>query len=159
MRLTIEIGTCVAILALVAPAAAQTPYQTIASSAEVKAVIAKCKAEMKPGGTFTVEPVNSLASQGAYIEYRTGRSPTGNTHLDDEIVYIIDGAGVFSLGGHLATLASDPAAGTQVIDGTSRPVTKGDMLLIPHNTPHQVISTNGRLVLLSLKAPLLFAWS
>ena len=152
-------GAVVAALALAAPAWAQTAaapdMKTFASSAEVAALEAKAKAEIKPGQAMLSQPLLALAPYKANLEYR----PVGGdavAHMKDaELIYVVDGAGTFVVGGQLTNPKPGGAniIGDGITGGETHKVVKGDMLFVPQNTPHQVLAVDGALVLMTLHVP------
>jgi quercetin dioxygenase-like cupin family protein len=69
--------------------------------------------------------------------YEPGQNTVEHHHVgQDEIFIIMDGAG------------------TIVVDGESRPVTKGDMIFAPADLPHSVVVDQGeRMTMVFVKAP------
>jgi mannose-6-phosphate isomerase-like protein (cupin superfamily) len=70
----------------------------------------------------------------------------GNT----EVHYIVDGAGTFVSGG---TIVRPTAAGTvaEIQGGTSRRVAKGDVVVIPENSPHWYKDVDGSITYLEVR--------
>ena len=90
---------------LVAPAAAQNAapamIKTFTSSAEVQQLIAKAKADRKGDAPTTIEPILSLAPYHANLEYRPIAGPAAAHDTENEVMYVIDGAGTITLGGQM----------------------------------------------------------
>ena len=152
---TILTGLVLAAFAL--PAAAQAPRAlTQASAADVQALIAKAKADQKPGSKLTVEPLLRLAPYGVNLEYRTGVAPAAVHETEAELFYIIDGSATVVTGGKLAgETRTNPTnlSGTGIEGGESRKVAKGDFWIVPQGTPHWFSSVDGTLVLMSFHLP------
>ena len=131
------------------------PTKLYASSAEVKALIAKAKAEHKDGNT--VELVVNDEGYPFQLEYRTSTTPPSIHPANAELIEIIEGSCTLITGGKL--VGPKPAAagamtqgGTAIEGGTSRKVAKGDYILVPANTPHQYTEVNG-LMMMTLHMP------
>jgi oxalate decarboxylase/phosphoglucose isomerase-like protein (cupin superfamily) len=65
--------------------------------------------------------------------------------------------GVLSVDGGLAMLVAQHAnnlSGSSIAGGVTHAVVKGDMIIIPANTPHQVIPTGGApIVIMTMHVP------
>lgn len=163
MRSILKLGVALAALAIALPAGAQTAApapapeaKTFASAADVAALLAKEKAEIKPGAGAIAQPILLLPPYRTNIEYRNGRANAAVHEVDAELFYVIDGSGTFALGGQLTNpkrTNEHNLSGDGITGGEIRQVSKGDVLFVPQNTPHQVIATNGELILLSLHVP------
>lgn len=139
---------------------AQSPPapKLFASSADVKALIAKAKAERKPDQANFVQPIVSLAPFNANLEYRVGSVPApASTHdKDAEMFYVIEGAGTVVTGGTLQNERRTNAAnasGSGIDGGTPRRITEGDWVMVPEKTPHWFTQIDGTLVLMSVHLP------
>lgn len=147
------------ILVSARPAAAQTSENAgakYASSKEIQVLAAKAKAEHKPGEPNTIENIMALAPYNVNLEYRTGVGPAAVHEHEAELFVVIDGTGTVVTGGKLVGEKRVDAAnlqGTGVEGGTSRPVAKGDVILVPENTPHWYSEVHGTLVLMSMHVP------
>jgi mannose-6-phosphate isomerase-like protein (cupin superfamily) len=164
MRSILNLSAALAALAIALPAAAQTtpspatsaPQVTFASAADVAALVAKEKVQIKPGAGAIAQPILLLAPYRTNIEYRNGRANAAVHEIDAEMFYVIDGSGTFALGGQLTNpkrTNEHNLSGDGITGGEIRQVSKGDLLFVPQNTPHQVIATNGELILLSMHVP------
>lgn len=131
--------------------------KTFAGAADIPALIAKAKADRKGDAPLVIEPLASLAPYGVSLEYRPGTSPAAVHEKDAEVMYVLEGSGTIVTGGKLVDEKRTNAAnlnGTSVADGKSQAVTKGDLLIVPENTPHQVIPGGGApIVLMTLHVP------
>ncbi|HXR95266.1 MAG TPA: hypothetical protein VN718_05265 [Rhizomicrobium sp.] len=146
--------------ALVLPAAAQNTMpmmKTFTSSAEVQQLIAKAKADRKGNAPTTSEPILSLAPYRANLEYRPIPGPAAVHDTEDEMMYVIEGAGTITLGGQLVNgTRTNPTnqAADKISGGTDQKVAKGDFLIVPHGTPHQITAVEApALVLMTLHLP------
>jgi mannose-6-phosphate isomerase-like protein (cupin superfamily) len=164
MRSILKLGAALGALAMLAgPAAAQTPaappapeVRTFASAADVAALVAKEKATIKPGAGAMAQPIMLLPPYRTNIEYRNGKANAAVHEDAAEIFYVIDGSGTFVLGGQLTNphrTNEHNLSGDGITGGEVRKVAKGDLLFVPQNTPHQVISTDGDLILMSMHVP------
>ena len=146
-------------MAAAAPARAQTAdaMRTFTSSAEVTQLIAKAKAERKEGQPLVSEPILSLAPYHVSLEYRPGTSPAALHEKDAELMYVLEGSGNIVTGGKLVDEKRTNAAnlsGSSITGGKSQAVTKGDFLIVPENTPHQVIpGSGGPIILMTFHVP------
>ncbi len=145
--------------ALTAPAAAQNmaSIKMIASSAEVQQLIAKAKADRKADAPITVEPILSLAPYRANLEYRPIAGPAALHDTDNELMVVIEGSGTITLGGQMVNpTRPNPTNQTAaaISGGTDTEIAKGDFVLVPHGTPHQISAIkDGPLVLMTLHLP------
>ncbi len=138
-------------------AAQPTDMKEFASSADVKAMIAKAKREHKSDQANFVQPILKLAPYTANLEYRTGVAPASVHEKQAEMFYVIEGSGTLTTGGKLAgEKRLNPAnlSGTGIDDGSSRHVAPGDFVIVPENTPHWFNKIDGgALVLMSIHIP------
>ena len=147
--------------ALIAPAAAQTmspaAIKTFASSGEVKQLIAKAKADRKGDAPITVEPILSFGNYHANLEYRPIAGPAALHDTENELMVVIEGAGTITMGGQMVNpTRPNPAnqSAAAISGGTDTAVAKGDFIMVPHGTPHQITAVNGApLVLMTMHMP------
>jgi mannose-6-phosphate isomerase-like protein (cupin superfamily) len=149
-----------AVTAVVHPAAAQPPPLptdvTFASSADIAALIAKARADHKDDQPTAGARILQLSPYNANLEYRTGVGPAAVHETEAELFYVLDGSGTLITGGKLVgekRLNPQNLTGTGVTGGMSRAVAKGDLLIVPENTPHWFSAINGTLVMMSLHVP------
>jgi mannose-6-phosphate isomerase-like protein (cupin superfamily) len=139
--------------------AAQTPaptMKTFASAAEVQALVAKAKAEHKPGQPTVPEDILALAPYNVNLEYRTAVGPSALHKHEAELFYVLQGTGTIVTGGKLVNempVDAENLTGTGIEGGTSRAVAKGDFVIVPENTPHWYSQINGTLILMSFHVP------
>jgi len=154
VSLTLAIGS-------VAAQSQQTPQQpaptkTYASAADIKALLAKAKADHKPGQPTVVERIITLAPYGANLEYRTAVGPAAVHEKEAELFYVLEGSGVLTTGGKLTNEKRNNAenlTGTGIEGGMDQAMAKGDVAIVPENTPHWFSKINGAIVLMSLHVP------
>jgi mannose-6-phosphate isomerase-like protein (cupin superfamily) len=155
-----------AVVGLAAIATAQQPTQqstqqaekTFTSAADVEAMIAKAKKERKPDQANFLQPLLRLAPYTVNLEYRVEGIDTPATvhEKEAEMIYVVEGAATFTIGGKLAGEKRTNAtnlSGTAVEGGTPRRISKGDYVFVPENTPHSFTKTEGRLVIMSIHVP------
>jgi mannose-6-phosphate isomerase-like protein (cupin superfamily) len=107
--------------------------KTLASSADVAALVAKAKSERKEG------------QANAAVHER-----------EAELFYVIDGSATIVTGGKLADekrTNAENLSGTGITGGTPRRVAKGDFIMVPENTPHWFSTIDGSITLMSLHLP------
>jgi mannose-6-phosphate isomerase-like protein (cupin superfamily) len=129
-----------------------------AASADVKAMIARAKAERKPDQPNYSQPIVTLAPYNANLEYRVaGLNAPASTHdKDAELFYVVEGSGTVVTGGTLQNerrTNPDNSSGTAIEGGASRRIAAGDFVLVPEKTPHWFTQIDGALVLMSLHLP------
>lgn len=127
--------------------------KTFASAADVQALIAKAKADRKGDQPTVSEPILRLAPYNANLEYRAAVGPAAVHETEAEIFYVIDGSGTMTTGGKLVNekrTNAENLTGTAIEGGTSRPMAKGDFLIVPEKTPHWVSAINGTIVFMTL---------
>jgi len=158
MKKSLLAAALLAPLSISGPAFAQPaapPTKLYASSAEVRALVAKAKAEHKAGNT--VELVVNDEGYPFQLEFRTATTPPSIHPTHAELIEIIEGSCTLITGGKL--VGAKPAApgamtqgGTAIEGGSKRRVSKGDYIMVPANTPHQYTEVNG-LVMMTLHMP------
>ena len=147
--------------ALAVPAVAQpmTPatVKTFASSGEVQQLIAKAKADRKGDAPTTSEPILTLGTYHANLEYRPIAGPAALHDTENELMFVIEGAGTITMGGQMVNpTRPNPAnqSAAAISGGTDTAIAKGDFIMVPHGTPHQITAVNGApLVLMTLHMP------
>lgn len=138
------------------PVAAQSMAQakTFASSAEVQQLIAKAKADRKGDAPTTVEPILSLADYHANLEYRPIAGPAALHDTENELMVVIEGAGTITMGGQMMNPKPANVSALGISGGKDIAVAKGDFIMVPHGTPHQITAVKGgALVLMTLHMP------
>ncbi len=146
-----------AALVLATSASAQQPAptpRTFMNNKEIMGLIEKAKADRKGDVPLVAEPILALAPYRAQLEYRPGISPAAVHEKDAELMVVLEGTGDIVTGGKLVNEKRTNAnnlSGSSIADGNSQAVVKGDMLIVPANTPHQVIPTGGAPIVLMTK--------
>jgi mannose-6-phosphate isomerase-like protein (cupin superfamily) len=137
------------------PAAAQmdaSAMVTYASAADVQGLLAKAKAERKEGQVMVAEHILTLAPYTVNLEYRPVEGAVAVHEKEAELVYVIDGTGTLTTGGTVVGEKRTNAAnlsGTSISGGSAQAIGKGDLTIIPENTPHQFKPSGGPLVLMT----------
>lgn len=139
-----------------AQTAAPPPMKTFASADEVQAAIAKAKATRKDGQADVSTAILQVAPYRVGLDYRPIPG-IAEVHLTtDELIYVVEGSGVITMGGTLDNAAPEnsPAnlAGSGISGGKDQPLVKGDFVFVPVNTPHQYIKAN-ELVVMTMHVP------
>jgi len=149
------VATVVATVALAQPAAA--PMKTFMNAKEIMGLVEKAKADRKGDAPLVAEQILSMAPYRAQLEYRPGTSPAAVHEKDAELMVVLEGTGNIVTGGRLVEEKRNNAnnlGGSSITGGNSQAVVKGDMLIVPANTPHQVIPTGGApIVLMTMHVP------
>lgn len=151
----------IAIALLISTAQAQQPAQPpklFTSSADIAALIAKAKADRKPDQANFIQTVVREAPYQMNLEYRAAgvASPASVHEHEAELFVVVEGSGTITTGGKLHDEKRTNAtnlSGTGIDGGTPRRVAKGDVILVPENTPHGFTDIDGALVLMSLHVP------
>ena len=143
--------------ATAAPAQTLPSVNVFASSAEVQALIANAR-KMHPAGQPNFnQRLLSLAPYATNLEHRTATGPASTHEKNAELFYVVEGAATLITGGTLiGEKRTNPAnlSGTGIAGGESRPFAKGDVFIVPQNTPHQVKDPkDGEVILISLHIP------
>jgi mannose-6-phosphate isomerase-like protein (cupin superfamily) len=141
----------------IAQAAEPAPMRTFMNNKEIMGLIDKAKADRKGDAPLVAEPILSMAPYRAQLEYRPSTSPAALHEKDAELFVVLQGAGNIVTGGKLVDEKRNNAnnlSGSSITGGNSQAVVVGDMLIVPANTPHQVIPTGGApIVLMTLHVP------
>ncbi len=160
MRLRLLALPVVLAFAAAQPAGAQAPAPApvveAVTAAQVQALIDAAKAERKEGQALVTKPGIQLAPYSTVIEYRPGTAPAAMHETNAELVYVQEGSATLVTGGTLVgQAAAGPGnwSGTSIANGSSRPIAKGDWVIVPQKTNHQFIVTTGSVVLVTIKIP------
>ena len=128
----------------------------------VQALIQKAKADRKGDAPLVAEPILSLAPYRAQLEYRPGTSPAAVHEKDTELMYVLEGTGTIVTGGKLVEEKRTNAnnlSGTSIEGGKPQALAKGDFVIVPENTPHQITPGGGApIVLMTMHAPRPVNW-
>ena len=134
-------------------APAPASMKSMATSADVQALIAKAKAEIKPGEVSKSYTIVGLAPYVVGLEYRPGSVLPAIHEKQAELFYVIQGSGTLTVGGTLVDeKRTNPSnlGGTAIKGGTSYSLSQGDFYIVPEGTPHQWVPVGGPLVTMSL---------
>src|ERR1700675_1350939 len=158
MRTSIIAATFIATLASSALAQqAAPPMNTFMSNKDITALVDKAKADRKGDAPLVAEPILLLAPYKAQLEYRPGTSPAAFHEKDAELMVVIEGTGNIVTDGKLVDekrVNANNLSGSSIAGGVTHAVVKGDMIIIPANTPHQVIPTGGApIVIMTMHVP------
>jgi mannose-6-phosphate isomerase-like protein (cupin superfamily) len=138
-------------------AMAQQPTTQYMSEKDVMALIDKAKADRKNDAPLVAEPILQLAPYKAQLEYRPLKAPAAVHEKDAELFVVLQGTGDIITGGKLVDEKRVNAAnltGPDIADGQTHHVVKGDVLIVPNNTPHQVVPTGGApIVVMTMHVP------
>ena len=133
------------------------PPNTFMSNKDIMALVDKAKADRKGDAPIVAEPILQLAPYKAQLEYRPGNAPAAVHTEDAELMVVLQGAGNILTGGTLVDGKQVNAynmRGPSIAGGQDHNVVKGDMILIPPNTPHQVTPSGGApIVLMTMHVP------
>ena len=136
---------------------AASPKVAFMSDKDIMALIDKAKADRKGDAPIVAEPILLLTPYKAQLEYRPGKGPAAVHEKDAELMVVLQGAGDILTDGTLVDgkrVNSANLSGPSISGGTSHNVVKGDTILIPPNTPHQVIPSGGApIVLMTMHVP------
>jgi mannose-6-phosphate isomerase-like protein (cupin superfamily) len=137
--------------------AAAVPPAVFMSDKDIMSLVDKAKADRKGEAPVTAEPILLLAPYRAQLEYRPGNAPAALHEKDAELMVVLQGTGDIVTGGTLVDekrVNANNLTGSSIAGGTSHPVVKGDMILIPANSPHQVTPSGGApIVLMTMHVP------
>jgi len=127
------------------------------SSQEVAALIDKAKRDARPGQAAVLEPLLHLAPYTANLEYRTATVGPAAVHLhEDEFFYMLEGSATVITGGKLVHPKQTNAGnltGDSIEGGKAMQVSKGDVFVVPENTPHWFSKVDGHVIDISLHVP------
>ena len=136
----------------------EPPTRLFATDAEIQALIAGAKANPKPEGVNTVEPVVTLEPYHFQLEYRTSVTPPALHHGLAGFLYVVEGNATLVWGGKLTGIkphAPDAVnlVGTGIEGGIRHPLHKGDYAMIPAEAPHQFQDIRGAFVMVAVHLP------
>ncbi len=120
---------------------AQTPTSDKAPVVQFDA--AKVMASFEKGS-----PLVAATPNGHYSILTARREKPGQSELhakDTDVVYVVEGTATFVTGGEIVegkTTAPDEVRGASIKDGTSHKLAKGDVIVVPSNTPHQFVEVS-----------------
>ncbi len=155
--LKVFIAAAAAALIGAGAARAQAPEEPrFATAADVAAVIAKAKADAKPGAANTIESIFALAPYNTSLEYHQGMGQAAIHENQAELIIVVDGTGTAVLGGELVDPKRANAhnlTATAIQGGVSHRIAKGDMWFVPQGAPHQLNADPGGVEVITLHVP------
>ncbi len=157
-----KLNTILLAAALILPATfalgqgAMPDLKTMASSAEIQAMIAKARA--MPPKPLISQPIVGTGAYRASLEYRAGPPAPASIHdTEAELMVVVDGSATITMGGTLVDgKRTNPTnqSGSSITGGTPQHVAKGDMLIVPQGVPHQIAAdAGGPVVLMTFHVP------
>jgi len=156
MRNRIPALTVLALLAVPVVSQSAEP-QMFMSHKEIIGLIDKAKADRKGDAPLVAEPILLMAPYRAQLEYRPGTAPAALHEKDAELFVVLQGAGNIVTGGKLVDekrVNANNLSGPSIAGGKTQSVGVGDMLIVPANTPHQVVPTGGApIVIMTMHVP------
>ncbi len=85
---------------------------------------------------------------GNYMIHASRREKPGMAELhvrDADLIYVMEGSATFVTGGSVVdgkTIAPDEIRGSSIKDGQTRHLAKGDVIIVPRQTPHQFLEVS-----------------
>ena len=157
MRIQLLAYTFAATIAASSALAQSAPSAVFMSDKDIMSLVDKAKADRKGDAPTTAEPILQLAPYRAQLEYRPIGGPAALHEKDAELMVVLQGTGDIVTGGKLVNekrVNANNLTGSSIEGGTSHLVVKGDMILIPANSPHQVTPSGGApIVLMTMHVP------
>src|SRR5438552_2268833 len=80
-----------------------------------------------------------------YMVHASRREKAGQAEFhakDADVIYVLQGTATFITGGEVVdgkTIAPDEIRGSSIKGGETRKISKGDVIIVPHSTPHQFL--------------------
>jgi quercetin dioxygenase-like cupin family protein len=74
--------------------------------------------------------------------------------LDTDIIYVMEGSATFVTGGTAVDakqIAPDEIRGLRIEGGVTRQLSKGEVIIVPNNTPHWFKEVNGAFLYYTIK--------
>ena len=157
MRIQVLAYAFAATIAASSALAQSAPPAVFMSDKDIMSLVDKAKADRKGDAPLVAEPILLLAPYKAQLEYRPLKAPAALHEKDAELFVVLQGTGDIITGGKLVNEKRVNAAnltGTDIADGQTHHVVKGDVLIVPNNTPHQVIPGGGApIVVMTMHVP------
>lgn len=141
----------------VASLAADNDQTQFMSHKAIMGLVAKAKADRKGNAPMVAEPIVQLAPYKAQLEYRPAAAPAALHEKDAEFFVVLQGSGDIVTGGKLVDekrVNANNLSGSSISNGDSHKVVVGDVLMVPANTPHQVIPAGKKpIVVMTMHVP------
>lgn len=155
---TIRLSLALTLIALTATAQQKgpRPEKLVATFSEIEAMVAKAKAERRPDQAEFALPIVTYDPFRVLLQYRGGAIGPAAVHTKEaEIFVVVDGSATLVTGGQLVNgkRNGDSLTGTAIEGGSSRAIAKGDVIIVPENTPHWFSGVNGTIVLMAFHLP------
>ncbi len=151
-----QAALALAMLSSAAMSQAPTTPGGVASSTEIRTIVARMAATMRDGRGFLYQPLLKDGKTVAALEYWKAPGRPAVHPNDAEYAIVIDGAGTLVSGGTMVdpkTTRPDLVEGSHISGGTTRSLAVGDVILVPAGVPHWFGITGGKLVMLGMKMP------
>ena len=147
-------------------ASAQQDEELAMAGANALADMKVSSAAMQPVLFFDASKVTTSFSNGSvlldgmnrnYMVHTSKREKPGQAEihkLDTDIIYVLQGSATFVTGGTAVdakVIAADELRGTRIDGGDTRQLVKGDVIVVPNNTPHWFKEVNGTLLYYTIK--------
>jgi mannose-6-phosphate isomerase-like protein (cupin superfamily) len=132
---------------------APAPRGTAATVVTAADLAAALEQSTKANPNMSTAPIHSHDQYRINI-VRRGRPAGAIAHgVGTELHYIVDGGGTLVTGGTIVRPAAGAPAGTlaRIEGGVTRKVAKGDVVLIPENTPHWYSEVDGAVAYLEVR--------
>jgi mannose-6-phosphate isomerase-like protein (cupin superfamily) len=140
-----------------APAAVTAETRISISAVDIADRIRQAEAAAKSGTQNQNGPLLQTGPFRAELEYHATPSPNFAVHVyDAELFVVLDGYATLTVGGTLINPTSKGAnlvVAPTVDGGIPHKLVKGDMVLVPANTPHAITQVDGKLVLMTMHLP------
>ena len=107
--------------------------------------------------SFSTGAVLLDGSDRNYMVHTSRRDKAGLAEihgLDTDIIYVLQGTATFVTGGTAVDakeIAADELRGPRIEGGITRQLTKGDVIIVPNNTPHWFKEVNGEFLYYTIK--------
>ncbi len=129
-------------LAIAGSKAFQTTSAAMSSDAPAVSYFEKAKVDE----AFAKGAVLFDGSDGRnYMVHASRREKAGQAEFhakDADVIYVVQGAATFITGGEVVeakTIGPDEIRGSSIKGGETRKISKGDVIIVPHSTPHQFL--------------------
>lgn len=147
-------------------ASAQQDEELAIAGANAFADMKMSSATTPPVQFFDAAQVTTSFSNGSvlldgmnrnYMVHTSRREKPGQAEihkLDTDIIYVLQGSATFVTGGTAVdakVTAPDELRGTRIDGGDTRQLVKGDVIVVPNNTPHWFKEVNGTLLYYTIK--------
>jgi uncharacterized protein GlcG (DUF336 family)/mannose-6-phosphate isomerase-like protein (cupin superfamily) len=107
--------------------------------------------------SFSTGAVLLDASERNYMVHTSRRDKPGLAEihtLDTDIIYVMEGTATFVTGGTAVDakeIAANEIRGSRIEGGVTRQLSKGEVIIVPNNTPHWFKEVNGEFLYYTIK--------